>query len=433
MIKNKIVIIYFLYLLMPFVSNAQKEKEVIQQHIEVLAGPSYHGRGYVSGGLDSAASYIAGVFRSRGVLPLSQNGSYFQQYQFPVNTLPGVMKVEVDGQLLRPGVDYLVHAASAPWHAGQPQKIKRIKLAKVNDSLDWDNVKNDFEVGGVYLLQDADTPTKYQKLGIRKFATELPRGLYIVPKHGKLTWTASTAQVPGTIIYIEDTVINERPKKVLVDIDAEYIDSFKAKNVVGYVKGVDEPDSFIVFTAHFDHLGRMGKDALFAGASDNASGTSLVMYLAEYFAKHPQRYSVAFMLFSGEEAGLLGSEYYADNPLFPLEQIRFLINLDMTGDAAKGITVVNGVSHEPEFALLEELNGDSTYVNTIKKRERTSNSDHYHFAKKGVPAVFIYSMGNNSHYHDVFDLPKDITLDKVDKLARLLIKFTGRVSGGGHY
>lgn len=431
--SSKIVIIYFLYLFIPLVSEAQKEKEVIHRYIEVLASPNYHGRGYVSGGLDSAANYIAKQFRISGVMPLRQNGSYFQGYHFPINTLPGVMKVEVDSKLLRPGVDYLVHAASSPWHAGQPQKMKRIKLGKVKDSLDWDNVKEGLEQGGVYFLQNADTPTKYQKLGIRKFATELPRGLYIVPKHGKLTWTASSSIVPGTIIYIEDTVIDARPKKVQVDIDAEYIDSFNAKNVIGYVKGIEEPDSFIVFTAHFDHLGRMGKDALFAGASDNASGTSLVMYLAQYFAKHPQRYSVAFMLFSGEEAGLLGSEYYADNPVFPLEQIRFLVNLDMTGDAAKGITVVNGVSHEPEFALLEELNGDSTYVDQIKKRERTSNSDHYHFAKKGVPAVFIYSMGNNSHYHDVFDLPKDVTLDRVDDLAKLLIKFTGRLSGGGHY
>src|SRR5690606_3298622 len=141
---------------------------------------------------------------------------------------------------------------------------------------------------------------------------------------------------------------------------------------------------------HFDHLGRMGKNAVFPGASDNASGTSLVLYLASYFAKHPPRYSVAFMWFSGEEAGLLGSKHYVENPVFPLEQIRFLVNLDMTGDATNGITVVNGVSHEPEFALLEKLNVDSMYAKKINKRERTSNSDHYHFSKEGVPAVFIY-------------------------------------------
>lgn len=431
--KNIFAIIFLLYITLPVTSFAQADKEFIMERIETLASPEFHGRGYVNNGGDKAAAYIANEFKNYGVLPMRQNGSYYQEYKFPVNTFPGEVKVAIDGKVLKPGVDYIVNAASAPWHAGQPQKMKRIKLEKVKDSLDWDNVKDKFKTGGVYYLQDADTPTRKLKLGIRKFARELPRGLYIVPKHGKLIWTASTEQVPGTIIYIEDTVLPARPKKVLVDIDVDYIDSFNAKNVIGYVEGLEEPDSFIVFTGHMDHLGRMGKEALFAGASDNASGTSLVMYLASYFAKHPQRYSVAFMLFSGEEAGLLGSEYYADNPLFPLEQIRFLVNMDMTGDATKGITVVNGVSHEEEFALLEELNVDSMYATKIKKRERTSNSDHYHFSKKGVPAVFIYSMGLNGHYHDVFDLPKDISLNRVDDLAELLIKFTGRLSGGGHY
>ena len=101
----------------------------------------------------------------------------------------------------------------------------------------------------------------------------------------------------------------------------------------------------------------------------------------------------------------------------------------MTGDATNGITVVNGVAHEPEFVLLQELNVDSLYATKINKRERTSNSDHYHFSKNGVPAVFIYSMGTNGHYHDVFDVAKDISLERVDDLAHLLIKFTGRLTG----
>jgi len=410
---------------------AQEEKSFIKKRIEVLASPDFHGRGYVMGGGDKAAAYIADEMKSYGVLPLRQNGSYFQDYTFPVNTFPGKVLVEINGKQLDPGPDYILNAASSSWHSKQTQKMRYIDLGEIRDSADWDNVKKKkIKPGRVYYLQNADTPTIHLKLGIRKFATELPKGLFVVPKHGKLTWTASTTRVPGTIIYIEDTVLPAKPKKVRADITARYIKPFNAKNVLGYVKGTVHPDSFIVFTAHFDHLGRMGKDALFAGASDNASGTSLVLYLASYFAKHPQPYSVAFMLFSGEEAGLLGSEYYVDNPIFPLEQIRFLVNLDMTGDATNGITVVNAVSHEPEFALLQELNVDSMYAKKINKRERTSNSDHYHFSKNGVPAVFIYSHGTMGHYHDVFDLPKDISLERVDDLAHLLIKFTGRLSNG---
>ncbi len=424
-----IVIILFLNLCVFGIVKAQDEKAFIMQRIEQLASPGFHGRGYVMGGGNIAAEYIADEFKSYGVLPLGQNGSYFQDYDFSINTFPGRVFVQVNKTVLKPGPDYIVNAASSAWHSKKRQKMKLLDLSEVKDSLHWDNVKKSIKPGGVYYMTGADTPTNQLKLGIRKFATELPEGLFIVPKHGKLTWTANTNKVPGTIVYIEDTVLPKKPKKVLVNVDTRFVDMFKAKNVIGYVKGTEQPDSFIVFTAHFDHLGRMGKNALFAGANDNASGTALVMYLANYFAKNPQRYSVAFMLFSGEEAGLLGSKYYVENPIFPLQQIRFLVNLDMTGDATNGITVVNGVSHEPEFALMEEINADSVYAKKINKRERTSNSDHYHFSKEGVPAVFIYGNGTKPHYHDVFDLPKEITLERVDGMTQLLIKLTGRLSG----
>ncbi len=424
-----IVIVLFLNLCVLSTVKAQDEKQFIRQRIEQLASPGFHGRGYVMGGGNIAAQYIADEFKSYGVQPLGQNGSYYQDYDFSVNTFPGRVFVQVNKTVLKPGPDYIVNAASSAWHSKKRQKMKHLDLSEVRDSLQWDNVKKSIQPGKVYYMTGADTPTNHLKLGIRKFATELPEGLFIVPKHGKLTWTANTNKVPGTIIYIEDTVLPKKPKKVLVNVDTRFVDMFKSKNVIGYIKGTEQPDSFIVFTAHYDHLGRMGKNALFAGANDNASGTSLVLYLANYFAKHPQRYSVAFMLFSGEEAGLLGSKYYVESPTFPLEQIRFLVNLDMTGDATNGITVVNGVSHEPEFAMIEEINADSVYAKKINKRERTSNSDHYHFSKEGVPAVFIYGNGTKPHYHDVFDLPKEITLERVDGLAQLLIKLTGRLSG----
>jgi aminopeptidase YwaD len=424
-----IVIVLFLNLCVLSTVKAQDEKQFIRQRIEQLASPGFHGRGYVMGGGNIAAQYIADEFKSYGVQPLGQNGSYYQDYDFSVNTFPGRVFVQVKKTVLKPGPDYIVNAASSAWHSKKRQKMKRLDLSEVRDSLQWDNVKKNIKPGGVYYMTGADTPTNHLKLGIRKFATELPEGLYIVPKHGKLTWTANTNKVPGTIVYIEDTVLPKKPKKVLVNVDTRFVDMFKSKNVIGYIKGTEQPDSFIVFTAHYDHLGRMGKNALFAGANDNASGTSMVLYLANYFAKNPQRYSVAFMLFSGEEAGLLGSKYYVENPIFPLQQIRFLVNLDMTGDATNGITVVNGVSHEPEFAMMEAINVDSVYAKKINKRERTSNSDHYHFSKEGVPAVFIYGNGTKPHYHDVFDLPKEITLERVDGLAQLLIKLTGRLSG----
>lgn len=382
-----------------------------------------HGRGYVNNGGDNAAHYIAKQFKASGVLPLQPSGSYFQDYSFDINTFPGDVLLSINGKMLRPGKDYLVHAASSPWH-GWKKDLKVLKLGNVTNATDWELVKQSIKPGGAYYLQDADIPTKSLRLGIRKFAHELPEGLFIVPKHGKLIWTANQDVTPATIFYVEDTVLPAKPTEVMATVDADFVTHYVAKNVIGFVKGTEVPDSFIVFSAHYDHLGRMGQETVFPGAHDNASGTAMVLYLADYFAKYPQRYSVAFMLFSGEEAGLLGSKYYTEHPIAPLENIRFLINMDMTGYANDGITVVNGVAHEPEFDLITQINKQNKYLTQIKKRERTSNSDHYFFSKNGVPAVFIYGMGGKPFYHDVFDVAEEITLDNIDDLSHLFIDFT---------
>src|SRR5690606_29807722 len=131
---------------------------------------------------------------------------------------------------------------------------------------------------------------------------ELPRGLYIIPKQGKLTWTVAGDTLAATVFIAEDSVLPRRLRKATVYLDSKFIPSFESKNVIGYVPGTERKDSFIVVTAHFDHLGRLGTSALFPGAHDNASGTAVMLYLTQYFARHPQKYSMAFLGFSGEEA-----------------------------------------------------------------------------------------------------------------------------------
>jgi Zn-dependent M28 family amino/carboxypeptidase len=263
------------------------------------------------------------------------------------------------------------------------------------------------------------------KLSIRTFANEFPNNLFIIPKHGKLTWIVRQDTIPATIFYVEDTVMPRRVTRASVTVESKFNPSFKNYNVLGYVPGTEKPDSFVVFTAHYDHLGRMGAHTVFPGAHDNASGTALVLYLANYFAQHPQKYSVAFMLFSGEEAGLVGSKHYVKTPVFPLEQIRFVVNLDMTGDATNGITVVNGDNQKREFNLLDKINLAKAYVPKIVERGQTQNSDHYSFSAAGVPAIFIYSNGTKPYYHDVFDIAKELSLENIDGLSKLLIDFTG--------
>jgi Predicted aminopeptidases len=407
---------------------AQGEINHIRQNIKHLSSPALHGRGYVSKGGEKAAAHIRNCFKEYGVLPFDTDSTYYQLHSFPINTFPGNISLSINKKELDPGSDYIVYGGSSPYSTGdKAQKLTRINLDNVKDSAACDKVKAKFKPGKAYFLRGADTLMKYRKLSIRSFAKEFPKNLFIVSKPGKLTWTANQDTVPSTIVYVEDSVLPKKPKKASVVVETKYITSFASQNVIGYVPGTEQPDSFIVFSAHYDHLGHMGRRTYFPGAHDNASGTSLVLYLADYFAHHPQKYSVAFMLFSGEEAGLIGSEYYNEHPIFPLSKIRFVVNLDMTGDATDGITVVNALAQQAAFKVLDTINKQKNYLPKLNQREQTKNSDHYSFSKKDVPAVFIFTNSSKGkpYYHDVFDVAKAMSLNNVDKLAKLLIDFTG--------
>jgi Zn-dependent M28 family amino/carboxypeptidase len=162
---------------------------------------------------------------------------------------------------------------------------------------------------------------------------------------------------------------------------------------------------------------------VFPGANDNASGTAVLLYLARYYALHPARYSVAFMAFSGEEAGLVGSGYYTAHPVFPLKQIRIVVNLDMAGDATRGITVVNAPGVPKEYQLLEQLNSQHRYLPSVAPRGQAKNSDHYSFSEKGVPAFYIYTNGIKPYYHDLRDTAEEVNFEQAEGLLALLKEF----------
>jgi Zn-dependent M28 family amino/carboxypeptidase len=171
----------------------------------------------------------------------------------------------------------------------------------------------------------------------------------------------------------------------------------------------------------------MGNKTYFPGANDNASGVSQLLSLAKYFAAHPQRYSMVFIAFAGEEAGLLGSKYFSEHPLMPLRSIRFLINLDIEGTGNEGIMVVNATIYTREFNLLQQLNNQNHYFVKIGSRGKAANSDHYWFTQLGVPAFYMYTMGGIKAYHDVFDISKTLPLNGYNSLFKLLVGFTEKV------
>ena len=197
-----------------------------------------------------------------------------------------------------------------------------------------------------------------------------------------------------------------------MQIDADLQHNYQTQNLAAIIRGHAQPDSFLVVSAHYDHLGMMGRKAYFPGANDNASGVAILLELAAHYARPENRpaYSVVFLLFGAEEAGLVGSRYFVAHPLVPLPRIKFLVNLDLLGTGEEGATVVNGKVYEPAYQRLTALNDAHHYLPRLTARGRAANSDHFPFSEAGVPAFFLYTRGGSQAYHDVHDRPAALSL-----------------------
>jgi Zn-dependent M28 family amino/carboxypeptidase len=213
-----------------------------------------------------------------------------------------------------------------------------------------------------------------------------------------------------------------------------------ASNVIGYIEGTDKKDEYVFLTAHYDHLGKKG-NVIYYGADDDGSGTVSVIEMAEAFAKAkangsgPRR-SVVFMTVSGEEKGLWGSEYYSDHPVFPLENTTVDLNTDMVGridplrmngDSTNYIYVIGDDKLSTDLTPISvavnnkysKLELDYKF-NDPKDPERIYfRSDHYNFARKGVPIIFFFD-GIHKDYHKPTDTVDKINFALMEKRVRYI-------------
>ncbi|SDG20157.1 Peptidase family M28 [Pedobacter terrae] len=368
---------FFIFLFCAVNSFAQ-DSTYTRNIINTLTSKAFWGRGYTKDGMKKAADYIADAYQKIGLSPMGK--TYKQTFNFPVNTFPGKMMVSINGKKLIPGEDFIVNNESP----GIKQKANLTPI----DSLNYQA-----------------TPS------------------LIISLKDKLTWSVATGVGDVTTIQLSKKRLTSVPKEISVDIENKFIPNFQAANIFGLVKGTKYPDSLLIITAHYDHLGGMGANTYFPGANDNAAGVATLLSLAKYYAAHPQPYSIGFICFAAEEAGLLGSRYFVENPLVSLGKIKFLINLDLVGTGAAGMTVVNAAVYPKAFAMLNAINNKNHYISKINSRGKAANSDHYFFTEKGVPAFFIYTQGGPSAYHDIFDKPDTLPLTKYKDLFKLIVSF----------
>jgi Zn-dependent M28 family amino/carboxypeptidase len=216
-----------------------------------------------------------------------------------------------------------------------------------------------------------------------------------------------------------------------VELKETVTDSLDAPNTIGILDGTDPVlrNEYLVYSAHMDHVGITPglRDSINNGADDNASGTAGVIELAEAFSRpgaRPKR-SIIFLTVSGEEKGLWGSRWFSEHPTVPLKQLVADINLDMLGRNWADTIVAIGKEHSDLGATLERVNAAHPELRMVAIDDRWPEerfyfrSDHYNFARKGVPAIFFFN-GVHEDYHRVTDSPDKINSEKESRILRLL-------------
>ena len=460
-------------------------------HLTILASDEFEGRETGEKGNEMAANYIAEHFRNLGLPAIGLENTYYQGVAFN-KTSWKKNSLMVNDQEYKHLWDYLAfpsmnenipslnskevvflgYGIDDPHYSDYKGNDLRGKIIMINEGepLDAD--------GNSYITR-SQTPSEwhdniYKKLEvakkngvkfvyvisneIKKFLGEnrkylITPGLELGDGQHRSAFANHAYISPG----IAKEIIGKKARKIkrwrkknkkkgkacdiklkpnlTMNLDKD-IDVLDGHNVLGYIEGTDLKDELLIISAHYDHLGKRGKD-IYNGADDNGSGTSTVMEIAEAFAKAKEtgagpRRSVLCLLVTGEEKGLLGSQYYAESPLFPLANTVANINIDMVGRIDKKYTLhpnyIYVIGSDRLSTQLHEINErmnqkyshlilDYKYNDPSDPNRYYFRSDHYNFAKKGIPAIFYFN-GVHDDYHKITDTVEKINFQKMEKVAR---------------
>ncbi len=407
-----------------YFSYAQ-DLEYAQQTIATLCASGYNGRGFLKRGDKKTASMIRNEFKKNGLEPLFNR--YFQPFQIGVNTFPSAVQLALEDQLLIPGADFIV-SPSAPSIRGiyplHVMKADELIMKEVADLIP-DNYRGFVCIDNRYsggLDEKEKTLLSEKRVQLQNGMVPNASGIIELTSE-KLAWGISGSTSIKPYIKVNHPVDPDTLNHITIKLKNRFRDKYTTNNIAGYIRGTECPDSFIVLTAHYDHLGQMGRETYFPGANDNASGVAMLLYLSKYFQQNRPRLSIAFISFSAEELGLLGSFYFVKHAPFDLGKIKFLINFDMVGTGNEGIKVVNGIVYPKTFNLLQEINNQNGYLYDVSGRSAACISDHCPFDYLDIPGFYIYTLGDSPDYHSIYDKPGTLSMIAFEGLANLIIRF----------
>ena len=389
--------------------------------VKELSSAKYQGRGYARGGANKAGKFLRKEFAKAGA-----DEVICQPFVLDINTFPGKMKLSVYGKKMIPGVDFTMREFAPGFRGTFP--IYYI------DTLNYNSEK---------IFSDLSLPENKDAFVVCDFMFSYKHGADFkrlqskdgAPNAGIIfTWDEPLKFYKAYGERVGDKPVMWVPHRfpkdartLTADIENKFLDDYECFNVIAKVEG-RRHDSCYVFTAHYDHLGNLGRRVYYAGANDNASGTAAIVTFAAYYAKNRPEYDMYFIAFSGEDAYLRGSEWYVDHPVVPLGSIRYLFNIDMIGD--NNPVQYCEVSDEGMrgYALFEKINDEADYFKALNRGKLAGNSDHYPFAVRHVPCIFLENEEGDTfkYYHTIHDTWENAVFDSYEPVFRLVRDFIER-------
>lgn len=433
---RKTIILVIILILNIFTLQAQDSNQV-RRYLQDLCAPEMHGRGYAYNGDAVAANYIRDQFKRMQIAPFKY-ADYYEKYGFTVYAMEGAVSAELNGKPLELWTQF----AFAPYSQSVDAEYNLIPIEPqvlVNPmALKEFCDKNKKQLSNSLLYVDM---SKCEDKNLKDRVNEMCRYLHVwngnydfkglmigVDEIPAWSFAFAKSRCEYVLCYVKSELVKRKNGKVKLFCVNE-LNFHNTQNVCAYIPGAEVPDSIVVIGAHYDHLGQMGEEIMFPGCHDNASGVATMLDMAHYFKEHPLRYTTVFVAFSGEEAGLMGSSFFVRDSLFDFSKVKLMLNLDLLCGGDDGFMVVNSQADNTKgfydnlLALNKQMNKKKGGVKEIKSRPNAANSDHYPFAKKGMPAVFVYTLGGKTGgYHQPDDTPENASLKQYHRIAGLLIK-----------
>lgn len=430
----------FLFLLLcsiTFISFSQSEKEKVENtvsqeqlkaHIYFLSDDLLKGRETGTPENKIAASYLANTLRSYGVQPNPKTGDYYQKVQLEKVSPPTLKKLFLNGNTLSnmvimdaQPINYNEEALFVGYgmeadYEGKNVKGKVVLLKAGNEA------SKDTQGAFRLLEQKKEIALANGAVGVVEFV-EAGDQIWGFLDHNfnapKLTVIEENPEVEGSkipYVWVQDikgalvTAIETNAKNsITLQLGSMEKEAVVSNNVIGVIEGTDPKlkNEYIIYSAHYDHIG-VGEpdetgDTIYNGARDNAVGTVTVLSMAQNLAKYPTKRSALFILFTGEEKGLLGSKYYVENPVLPLKNMVYCFNSDNAGYNDTSSATIVGLARTTASQHIKEAAstfGLTAIDDPAPEQGLFDRSDNVHFARKGIPAP-TFSLGFTAFNGDV--------------------------------